>query len=241
MHPQYTEMSSSGSSFEDERQDKEDTPGSPQQQLTIHAWRFPTAASLVIVLLTLNAIGLGFIFASVTSYRRNGHGACQGRETHLSTEFQSFPTLSEELVKYTGGLAFTAPGKMYRTGIEGLPRYVGEASDEVDDNWELLVDVQPVNITREEALQSGGEFYYFPGTDIAQIEVSFTHMLHCLNFVRRAVYWKHYWPKGISELDQIHTGGKKTTASMSCDNTSNATSISRLSMSSGQKKRAAPT
>lgn len=34
----------------------------------------------------------------------------------------------------------------------------------------LMRTVLPVNITREEALQIGGEFYFFPGTDVAQIE-----------------------------------------------------------------------
>jgi len=34
----------------------------------------------------------------------------------------------------------------------------------------LMRIVLPVNITREEALQIGGELYFFPGTDVAQIE-----------------------------------------------------------------------
>jgi hypothetical protein len=205
MPSQYTKMSSS-ESFEDERQDEQESL--VNQQSAIHSWRFPKAVGIVILLLTLNLIGFVVVFASVIFYHSNG--SCQSHESKLLTEFrkspprlsfslafsrlfeylltilESFPSLKEEVVKYSGGLAFTAPGKMYRTGIEGLPKYVGEPTEEIDANWDLLVDgkafqwiirfkltcekVQPVNITREEALQIGGEFYYFPCTDIAQIE-----------------------------------------------------------------------
>lgn len=96
-------------------------------------------------------------------------------------------------------------------------------------------------------MQIGGEFYFFPGTDVAQIEYVAKEEGGCIlltisqgvvcsyaalfgrhpfylltfpgsffafglilvrqkDFVRRAVYWKHYWPKGITELDQTHTG-----------------------------------
>lgn len=58
----------------------------------------------------------------------------------LTASTESLPPLSEEQVNFTGGQAFSAPGKMYLTGVEGRPCYVGEVSDEVDENWKLLVD-----------------------------------------------------------------------------------------------------
>lgn len=96
------------------------------------------------------------IFASVASHKCNNDEAklpltefrqslslfCTTKPTNnlLTVSTESFPPLSEEIVNFTGGLAFSAPGKMYLTGVEGRPRYVGEASDEVDENWKLLVD-----------------------------------------------------------------------------------------------------
>lgn len=80
-----------------------------------------------------------------------------------------------------------------------------------------------MNITRGEARQIGGEFYFYPGTDIATIEISSFHMLHCLGVLRerpldilvltmskdqvhRSVYWEHYWPNGVDEAQQVHVG-----------------------------------
>lgn len=36
------------------------------------------------------------------------------------------------------------------------------------------------NITRGEAEQIGGQFHFFPGTNIASIEISTFHVLHCV-------------------------------------------------------------
>lgn len=80
-----------------------------------------------------------------------------------------------------------------------------------------------MNITREEAQQIGGEFYFYPGTDIATVEISSFHALHCLvslnekheyirgltflkDQVRQSVQWKHYWPDGVDKNQQVHVG-----------------------------------
>lgn len=118
-------------------------------------------------------------------------------------------------------------------------------------------EASDMNITRGEARQIGGEFYFYPGTDIATIEISTFHVLHCLvglsekaidvpaltlskDQVRRSVYWKHYWPDGVGEAQQVHIGTyvvirisqqytdappEKTIASTPYDSTSSATWI----------------
>lgn len=54
-----------------------------------------------------------------------------------------------------------------------------------------------MNITRGEAKQIGGDFYFYPGTDIATIELSTFHILHCLA--------SPPWAFGVYLLTRIRT------------------------------------
>ncbi|ETS83863.1 hypothetical protein PFICI_05739 [Pestalotiopsis fici W106-1] len=135
------------------------------------------------------------------------------RSTGVSMPFESgwvtkigppYPVLSIEQVHFDAGLALNEKGDLIRTSnVEGSRQYVGEPSDEIDSNWELLIP-SDTNITREEAQQIGGEFYFYPGTDIATIEISSFHLLHCLDMVRQSVQWEHYWPNGVDKRQQVH-------------------------------------
>lgn len=51
-----------------------------------------------------------------------------------------FPLLNIERVQFDAGLALNDKGELIRTfNVEGFPRYVGEPSDEIDSNWDLLI------------------------------------------------------------------------------------------------------
>ncbi|KAK0707792.1 hypothetical protein B0H67DRAFT_588614 [Lasiosphaeris hirsuta] len=115
-----------------------------------------------------------------------------------------FPSLSIERVQFTAGLDLDDDGRLIRTGgVKGEPQYVGKPNDEMDANWEFLIP-SDTNITRREAQQIGGEFYFYPGTDVATIEISSFHILHCMDQVRQSVHWQHYWPDGVDETQQVH-------------------------------------
>ncbi|OAA77852.1 hypothetical protein LEL_04675 [Akanthomyces lecanii RCEF 1005] len=117
-----------------------------------------------------------------------------------------FPTLSVERVQFDAGLELDANGDPVRTpSMQGAPQYVGQPSDEIDTNWDLLIP-SDMNITRDEAEQIGGAFYFYPDTDIATIEISTFHVLHCLDEVRQSVYWQTYLPDGVTKLQQVHVG-----------------------------------
>lgn len=115
-----------------------------------------------------------------------------------------YPKLSVERIRFTAGLDLDEHGDIMRTGsAEGAPQFVGKPSREIDANWDYLIP-SDTNITRGEAEQIGGKFHFFPGTNIASIEISTFHVLHCVDQVRRGVHAKHYYPKGINQLEEVH-------------------------------------
>ncbi|EMR81581.1 hypothetical protein BcDW1_9835 [Botrytis cinerea BcDW1] len=59
--------------------------------------------------------------------------------------------LSEETVRFTGGLHFHKNGTLYRETIEGEPQYVGEPSPEIDSAWNQLLKGQYMNLVGDEA------------------------------------------------------------------------------------------
>ena len=92
-------------------------------------------------------------------------------------------------------------------------------SPEVDMAWERIGDLSPHVISREDVIRLGKDpskaaklpdedWHLGPDSYLAELDVF--HTIHCLNAIRRDVYWKHYfgkdYPDGeFPELHRIHT------------------------------------
>jgi hypothetical protein len=159
MTSQYTKISED--TLADSEGERQHEWGNTENRPSSWRHRISKAAVLVALLLTLNSILLVLIYVSVSS-SCDGNAHSDGPRGPRWTEWrkfsfavssfppillvwlanrssEAFPAIGEEIVQYTGGLHFTAPEKMYMTNTEGLPRYVGEPSEEIDNNWELLL------------------------------------------------------------------------------------------------------
>ncbi|KAM0145502.1 hypothetical protein ACHAQE_011237 [Botrytis cinerea] len=87
--------------------------------------------------------------------------------------------LSEETVRFTGGLHFHKNGTLYREIIEGEPQYVGEPSPEIDSAWNQLLKGQYMNLVGDEAT-SMVERTWKDEHGNYEVALDVMHTLHCV-------------------------------------------------------------
>ncbi|TQV93215.1 hypothetical protein V2A60_010350 [Cordyceps javanica] len=174
----------------------------PQSQIFISDQNsnYRKVKSLLIVIAILESI----IAVALITWQYPTKSSCNRNPGWVTEIGPRFPVLEMERVRFDAGLDLDAAGHVVLVGgVAGAPQFTGPPSDEIDSNWDSLIP-SDMNITRGEAEQIGGDFYFYPGTDIATIEISSFHILHCLDQARRSVHWRHYYPQGLDKLHEIH-------------------------------------
>ena len=91
-------------------------------------------------------------------------------------------------------------------------------SDEVDKAWEDIIDHEVSWVTSSDLIKLGKDpsvnvkipLEYGVGDDAYAVETDMLHKIHCLNRIRKDVYFDHYWlqvypDRDPSELHQWHT------------------------------------
>ncbi|KAJ9661541.1 hypothetical protein H2198_001921 [Neophaeococcomyces mojaviensis] len=109
--------------------------------------------------------------------------------------------------QFTSSLEFSDPKRIYRVYDPTAPVYVGNASAEIDQNWDDLILPADIYVTDEEAssLPANTRLYRSPETRRYKIELEVFHSLHCLNMIRMRVYANQY-PEMLSENARVHVG-----------------------------------
>src|SRR6187549_3157959 len=97
---------------------------------------------------------------------------------------------------------------------EPAPFHRQPPSPEVDAEWERITNVRPIALTRDEVIKLGKnpeqaskwpESFGF-GNDAYIGRLDIFHVIHCLDQIRREVYFDHYYgkhwgtPQNASEL-----------------------------------------
>ncbi|KAK6592618.1 hypothetical protein H4I96_11849 [Botrytis cinerea] len=111
--------------------------------------------------------------------------------------------LSEETVRFTGGLHFHKNGTLYRETIEGEPQYVGEPSPEIDSAWNQLLKGQYMNLVGDEAT-SMVERTWKDEHGNYEVALDVMHTLHCVNKVRMALDPEYYPRKESHRIHRMH-------------------------------------
>lgn len=91
-------------------------------------------------------------------------------------------------------------------------------SPEVDEAWDRIGSLKPHAISADDVIRLGKDPWTtakYPedwgfGPDAHMAELDTLHTIHCLNAIRRDVYWRHYfiddYPDGVfPELHRVHT------------------------------------
>src|SRR5947209_1957528 len=96
--------------------------------------------------------------------------------------------------QFTSSLDFLDPKRIFRVFDPAAPTYVGNASAEINQNWDNLILPADIYITDEEAstLPSNTRMHRSPETGVYKIELEVFHSLHCLNMIRMRVYSDQY-------------------------------------------------
>ncbi|KAI0424463.1 hypothetical protein F5Y09DRAFT_353404 [Xylaria sp. FL1042] len=126
-------------------------------------------------------------------------------ETGFDTDLEPLRSSIEFVkVKFTGGLKFDENGTTYYRAVEpGVPQYVGEPSDELDQRWRSLIRGQAADLRGEEAervadmtyQESGGWYLTGPGS---------FHQLHCLDVIRKALRPDYYTTPNPEPMHTMH-------------------------------------
>lgn len=86
-------------------------------------------------------------------------------------------------------------------------KYVGEPSDEIDQNWERLTWGRYIVISEQEAHASWGrdiDQYWDNDRNGYVAGLDMFHTLHCLGSLRRALHPEHYHTKATISDDDLH-------------------------------------
>ncbi|TGO16132.1 hypothetical protein BPAE_0517g00030 [Botrytis paeoniae] len=87
--------------------------------------------------------------------------------------------ISEQTVRFTGGLHYHKNGTLYRETIEGEPQYVGNPSPEIDAAWNQLLKGQYMNLVGDEA-SSMTDRTWKDDHGNYEVALDVMHTLHCV-------------------------------------------------------------
>ncbi|THV45576.1 hypothetical protein BGAL_0473g00050 [Botrytis galanthina] len=90
--------------------------------------------------------------------------------------------ISEQTVRFTGGLHYHKNGTLYREAIEGEPQYVGSPSPEIDAAWNQLLKGQYMNLVGDEASSMTDRTWKDDHCNY-EVALDVMHTLHCVTTV----------------------------------------------------------
>jgi len=98
---------------------------------------------------------------------------------------------------FTGAPTWTKTGEAHLMVDPKAPKYVGNASDELDDNWDDFIGGRYFHLSEAEAREAWGPQYtefwdHQEGAYVAGLDVM--HLLHCLNMIRQEFDADRYPP-----------------------------------------------
>ncbi|KAJ5113792.1 hypothetical protein N7456_002326 [Penicillium angulare] len=136
--------------------------------------------------LSILCIGLAVAFAS----SRNRVLAGYWNPTDLKTVQNEIPAVPKQ-IRFSAGLRYNESHELVRTGSSGRKEYVGDPSPELESAWEEIMGAVNIFITAEEERGLGEDLYMDPATNLYMAEPTVFHDLHCLNMIRKNLYY--YW------------------------------------------------
>ncbi|KAH8645966.1 hypothetical protein BGZ60DRAFT_554929 [Tricladium varicosporioides] len=118
----------------------------------------------------------------------------------FQTDFKpALSAIKTHKVLFEGSPRFYPNGTMYSPKPHNGPRYIGEPSQEIDDNWHALTKGRYWVLSEDEAIQAFGaeeyHAYWDPSTKSYIAGFDAQHTLHCLNFLRMSFYPDYYTDK----------------------------------------------
>ncbi|RAH46182.1 oxidase ustYa family protein [Aspergillus brunneoviolaceus CBS 621.78] len=115
----------------------------------------------------------------------------QSYEVGYATEMQAaIPQIELERVRFWGGIKADENGTFYmHFNPADNVRYVGKPTRELDAAWDRLAG-QFIPLTQEESESVEGDISEHDGIYLAATAVQ--HSLHCLNYLRQAIYDDYY-------------------------------------------------
>ncbi|KUI60971.1 hypothetical protein VP1G_08142 [Cytospora mali] len=206
----FPEKNETDAFIEDERSSfDEDPEHRPSKQATVS--RLNKSAIIPWILAGLFALTSFLLLLERYGIRKFGT-----YEDRLETDLKSLSHVPLKRRRFVGSPKFDENGTMYTSPIDptaGWPenlKFTGEPSEEIDENWNHLLEDRYFSVSDSEAEVAWGdrrhqyvdEVYggYTAGLDVF-------HTLHCLNHIRKALYPEYYDHHDDLpvEVDKAHT------------------------------------
>jgi len=131
-----------------------------------------------------------YLYLTLRQQRIHAPPSLGSWENGFTTEFAPVRSqIAMEHRKFWGAPRWTKEGVGSLLTDPNEPVFVGEATDQLDDNWDDFIGDRYFEITEDEARAAWGpgyhEYYeHNEGGYVAGLDVM--HLLHCVNFIRQA-------------------------------------------------------
>ncbi|KAI1099047.1 hypothetical protein F4804DRAFT_345812 [Jackrogersella minutella] len=125
----------------------------------------------------------------------------RGWETDLDA---AKPHIQAKLIKFTGSPEFYENGTLYRSYPKDQPQYVGEPSPEIDKAWNMLLYGSVVDLSPELAGKMNSITWKELDGELYRTGLDVFHQLHCLDYIRKALYPDYYPQEDITRLFMMH-------------------------------------
>ncbi|CEJ83035.1 hypothetical protein VHEMI03067 [[Torrubiella] hemipterigena] len=164
-------------------------------EFPFRSWERPKSYKTIVGYTLVATIwSLLFFTAGVLTNRAFSH--C-GFERGFPTDLDPLKSmLATETVRFQGQLYFADNGTLLEKGHDGI-QYTGDPSDELDNAWKKLLQVDAVDLIESEADTVRGKTI-LKESGHSVVGVSVFHQLHCLNMIRQAA-WPDLYKTGESE------------------------------------------